>query len=574
MPKYRQHVQQEQGDVEEIQWEVGRTKREQHGKVRTGGEEGSRTKKEQHDKVPTGCVVGQGGFRGRPASISSLNVSGIGGFAEGTRHYQNTFEVEEKHERLTNGGVRFSVETVPAAEDKHIHKLTIGRDAFLARIKASENVRLEAVSKCPENLVFAGGIGFFAACLSAFAQHLPLALSPDHIWACILYAFAKHVDKHAEELRKNFVKHKGKKRLEVVADDTVMSGGIDPDSGSSAKAWEQTIFPSFSKQIRQHIGEKVHSAVVCDFSTTTATSRAAHEITLMSTMKHYFSYGMGSMCGIPKITLLGSEEDWVSVRTRAEALGELMTSTFRKLWMPFLLPVLDEFVESYRGQVNHGFWQSMVKLRYEGGSGASSVVSGWMQILFPYLKSGELNMGLRLWQEMYFHGPDPDNIPAVISSAPVDWDYYGTTYNLHFQAGFTGCTQDPVDGTLTPVMGWHVTHDPPQDPEKRLETIKDEIMALLKGHAKEAQADVLDKTEPWYARVSVLHFEQKSVEGVLVQKIESEKAELSCCCSSESRKKKKKIMLLERKLNELGSIPCTCSTEEMVRSYFTRRTGE
>jgi hypothetical protein len=524
---------------------------------------GHRTERE-HDKVPTGCVVGQGGFRGFNAT-SSLHVRGIGGFAEGTRHYQNTFEVEEKHERLTDGGVRFNVETVPAAEGKHIKKPTIGRDVFLAQVKGSESVRLEAVSKCPENLVFTGGIGFFAACLSAFAQHLPLALSPDHIWACISYAFAKHVDKHAEELRQNFVQHEGKKRLEVVADHMKMSGGIDPDSGSSAEAWEQTIFSSFSEQIKQHIGEKVHSAVVGDFSTTTATSRAAHEITLMSAMKHYFSYGMSTCCGIPNITLLGSEEDWVAVRTRAEALGELMTPTFRKLWMPFLLPVLDEFVESYRGQVNHGFWQSMVKLRHKGGSGARSVVSGWIQILFPYLGSGELNRGLHPWQEMYFHGPKPDDIPAVISSAPVDWNYYGTTYNLHFQAGFTGCTQDPADGTLTPVMGWYVTHDPPQNPEQRLETIKDEIVALLKGHAKEAHADVLDKTQPWYARVSVLHLEQSSVKGVLVQKIESEKAELRW---RSSERKKEKMMLLDTKLNELGSMPCFVSVEEMVRSFF------
>ena len=238
--------------------------------------------------------------------------------------------------------------------------------------------------------------------------------------------------------------------------------------------------------------------------------------------------------------------------------------------MPFLLPVLDEFVESYRGQVNHGFWQSMVKLRHgREQSGASPSVSGWMQILFPYLKSGELNLGLRPWQEMYFYGPDPDNIPAVISSTPVDWNYYGTTYDLHFQAGFTGCTQDPADGTLTPVMGWYVTHDPPQDPEKRLETIKDEIVALLKGHAEEAEADMLDNTQPWYARVSVLHLEQKSVKGVLVQNIESKISRLSW--SPEGRKEER---ILKTKLNELGSIPCFGSAEEMVRSYFTRQAGE
>jgi hypothetical protein len=65
--------------------------------------------------------------------------------------------------------------------------------------------------------------------------------------------------------------------------------------------------------------------------------------------------------------------------------------------------------------------------------------------------------------------------------------------------------------------------------------------------------------------------EQKSVKGVLMQKIESEKAKLNRC-SPEG--KKEKLMLLETKLNELGSIPCIGSAEEMVRSFFTRRADE
>lgn len=61
-----------------------------------------------------------------------------------------------------------------------------------------------------EALVYSGGSGFFVAALMAFAQHLPLQLSPDHIWSLIMYAFAKHVDTNAEALRSNFVAHQGK----------------------------------------------------------------------------------------------------------------------------------------------------------------------------------------------------------------------------------------------------------------------------------------------------------------------------------------------------------------------------
>jgi len=390
-----------------------------------------------------------------------------------------------------------------------------GDDSFgSTRLRSMQNdIRLESLSNAPDTTAFSGGSGFLAACLTAFAQHLPLALSPDHIWAVLSYAFAKHVDKHAEELRTNFVQHEGKKRLEVNADHIVMGGG-DLNHGSPAEMWEATIFPDFSRQIKQHIGEKVHAIIASDFTTTTNTARAAHEITLMSAMKNYFSYGMGTMCGIPRITLLGSEADWVALRARAEDLGQLMTPKVRDAWMPYLLPVLDEFVNSYKGNVNHGFWQSMVKIRETAfGSGDHELISGWLQIFFPYLRSGRFNTHLRPWNEMYFDGPDPTDFPSIVSSAPVDWNYYGKIYNLHFHAGITGYTQDPIDnGTLTPLIGWYVTHDPPKDPDMRLEEVKGEIEALLKGHDVEAQAEPLDTTASWYVRVCTLHSEQLMLE--------------------------------------------------------------
>jgi len=462
-----------------------------------------------------------------------------GGYVKGHRH-ENKFFVKAKHENLSNGsGVRFNVETVPSPLKEDLNKSKLDRDSILSVIKndaldfyggdtASKpgDIRLEAVSDAPDTTVFSGGSGFLAACLTAFAQHLPLSLSPDHVWTVLSYAFAKHVDKHAEELRENFVQHEGKKRLLVRADHLVMGGG-DLDRGSPPETWEASIFSDFSRQIKQHIGEKVHTIIAGGFTTTTNTARAAHEITLMSAMKNYFSYGMMTMCGIPYITLLGTEQDWATLRSRAEDLGNLMTPEIRNAWLPYLLPVLDEFVNSYKGNVNHGFWQSMVKLRDTGGgSGSHSFISGWLQIFFPYLASGEFNTRLRSWNEMYFEGPDPKEFPTIVSSAPVDWDYYGKTHDLHFHSGITGYTQDPIDGTLTPLIGWHVTHDPPQDPVSRFEAVKGEIEALLKAHKAEAQATPLDKTAPWYVRICTLYSEQVSLEGparriVLKRKLDS-----------------------------------------------------
>jgi len=353
--------------------------------------------------------------------------------------------------------------------------------------KNSEPVRIEARSETPADLVHCGGDGFMAACMTAFARHLPLELAPDHIWALVAFAFGRHVNKHAEALRHHFVDFEGKQRLVVVADQLVMG-----KSGSAA--WEAGVFPQFSAQIKKAVGEEAHADLICGggFSTTTAAARACHEVVLMSTLQSYFSYGMMTLCGIPKITLRGTRADWAALRARAESLAAKMTPEFAASWArPCLLPVLDQFVAAYDGDVNHGFWQSMVKLRHTGGgSGSYSFVSGWVQNLFPYLAGDAVNRNVRPWQHAYFAGPQPGQFPPVSSSAPVDWEYHGAAHALHFHAGFVGFrqSQDPADGgRVCPALGWSVTHDPPKEPAARLADAEKEIAELGKGHASDGE---------------------------------------------------------------------------------------
>jgi len=453
----------------------------------------------KHDSEFPICPAGITGRKGY--SQNSIRISGqsIGA----GKHHRNTFDVVTKHDKLSvKDGVRFNVETVPEALKEHMEKPFLSRQSYLDKIckngkdyyntstaynEKELETRLEAASCHKEDkLVAVGGNGFLVACVTAFAQHLPLELSPDHIWSLISYAFAKNVDENAEELRENFVQYEGKKRLEVVTPDSFqMSQNNDPDTGASANDWQTYVFPDFSRQIKGYIGESTHSLVAGKFSTTTAVSNAASEIVLMSAMKNYFSYCMRTKCGIPSITLTGTEEDWVSLRTRTEALGKVMQKDFTSYWMPLVLPLLDEFIASYRGSVKNNFWQSMVKLRNNGmGSGSEEFISGWMQIFFPYLASGRLNTSLRPWHEMFFHGPNPDEFPTLISSVPVDWNYFGSNLDLHFHAGITGVSQNTADGMLAPVMGWYVTHAPPKSSAERLE-VEDEIAALSKVHKGE-----------------------------------------------------------------------------------------
>lgn len=49
----------------------------------------------------------------------------------------------------------------------------------------------------------------------AYVHHIPLILNPDHVWLVIVQGFAAHVKLNSEKLRDKFVKHDGKKTLEI-----------------------------------------------------------------------------------------------------------------------------------------------------------------------------------------------------------------------------------------------------------------------------------------------------------------------------------------------------------------------
>lgn len=191
---------------------------------------------------------------------------------------------------------------------------------------------------------------------------------------------------------------------------------------------------------------------------------------------------MSTECGIPWIELQGTLEDWEELRLRADQLlANGVMPKFADAWRPGLIQILDEFVASYRGNVNHHFWQSICKkVQHGAGSGAYTTISGWITTLFPHIDDGRhLRPDWRM--TMSKDGPEPDDFPEVISSAPVEWDYHGEKYPLHFHAGAFGLTQDPETGAIRAINGWAVTHDPPKEPAERLALLEKEIADIQAG---------------------------------------------------------------------------------------------
>jgi hypothetical protein len=302
---------------------------------------------------------------------------------------------------------------------------------------------------------------FLGAVHYAFAEHYPLILSPDDVWLCIAQGFALHVDANAEALRGQFVRHEGKAKIEIRRDEFV--------KGSPNNGWG-ACFSEFSDRIADHIGKK-RDLLVADFSTTGALEKAASEVVLMAAMQHYFDYFVLTLCGIPRITLLGTVDDWKSIRRRAAVLAEFDLGW----WIDALVPVLDELVATASGRPNGKFWQSLYK--FNDGSGGPWV-TGWINVLFPYIEAmggfdlatqapkheRRRNVAVTTWakglESKHGGGPGTADFPSGLSTAPFKWKALHVEFAMEFVAGFVGVSQDEKTLAVRPAIGWAVRDAP------------------------------------------------------------------------------------------------------------------
>jgi hypothetical protein len=334
--------------------------------------------------------------------------------------------------------VTFEVSDVAKPEPSARNPTVAALDAICKRLGSSA----EASAANLAGLVAAKVHPFVQAAHLAFEDHVELSLSPDDVWLCIAQAFAHHVDTHAEEMRDRFVKHAGKAEIVVIRNEFV--------KGSPDNDW-QGVFGEFSDAIAKHIG-KQRDLVVANFSTTGPVERAASEVVLMSAMQQYFKYIVETRCGIPRITLLGTPDDWRSIRHRAAVLAEYGLES----WVRELTPILDQLCEAAAGRPDRAMWQSFYK--FKSGSGGDRV-TGWINVLFPYLRRQggrelEPNPSVQSWRDGY--GPEPSAFPSGLSTAPFIWKYVGTEFPMEFVAGFVAVSQDPETLGVRPAIGWAV----------------------------------------------------------------------------------------------------------------------
>jgi hypothetical protein len=355
--------------------------------------------------------------------------------------------------------VTFAVDPVTRAQQSRFARISPG-----ASIQKLIDIEVEA---CGTNILDKSNLlgpdavtgipimnGFMRAVHAAYSEHFPLILSPDDVWLTIAQGFAAHVNAYAGLLRHKFVRHEGQEVISVRRD-VFIKGNPDND-------WPG-VFDEFSTKIGQHIGEDKRDLLVSRFSLTGPVEKAVSEVVLMDAMKAYFDYRVYTMCGIPEVTLLGTLDDWQSIRERTRSLAEFDCTE----WTDQLGKAIDHFTSAFAGNADPEFWGDFYK--QSGGSGGP-FISGKINVFFPYLKnhrSGVFDLPNQAIYERHSYAA-PADFPMGLSKAPFLWVYHEKEFPMEFLGGFIGAAQDPATLEVRPALGWGVTDR--IDPNRRSKT--------------------------------------------------------------------------------------------------------
>ncbi|RIB12296.1 hypothetical protein C2G38_2145141 [Gigaspora rosea] len=267
--------------------------------------------------------------------------------------------------------------------------------------------------------------------------HQHLRISPDDIWLTVAQGVNKHIWFNSESFRHLFIDHEGKKKIGIDARD-LLNYKNKVIYGDRLQIIEQ-LSNAADKQVKILDLKQLFE---CDFSTSTKASITASKIVLLDSKKAYFRYRMRGGCGIPKVTLEGALTDWLHLQEKVKKLHNLGLNL--DFWLSKLEPVIAQFIDTYKGNVDERFWNMVI-------SQIPLSTFGWISSLLPYTKQM-----CKITNNVIV----PGDVPSGLVNVPFEFKLEGE--KLHFalncSAGFLGVRQDIIDNeyVVSPVIGWYI----------------------------------------------------------------------------------------------------------------------
>jgi hypothetical protein len=281
---------------------------------------------------------------------------------------------------------------------------------------------------------------------SAFGLHRGFSLSPAMLWYVVLSETALYVGTHAEQCAPIFGATGGQKRR-LHIESLVQFGDPAFDWSGTIVKWRPKLEEAMPN------GGK---AFFPEFSGLSDAEKVALQVGVMDCGQKFFEYTGSTMCGIPRVELQGTVEDWKQLAASIRDLQGLFAGMDIAPYYEHLAPVVDKIVAARSGGgIETDFWNSLYK--YKSGSGGPHV-TGWITMFVAHTCGYEKKDRLKLrefapWGKGWA-AVRTDFLPSHISSVPVTWNFYGTIYNLNLIGGITGLEYSKDEEMIRPQLGW------------------------------------------------------------------------------------------------------------------------
>ncbi|OAA76581.1 hypothetical protein LEL_06265 [Akanthomyces lecanii RCEF 1005] len=384
----------------------------------------------------------------------------------------------------------------------------VSYNASLLLSKYTPEFNVADTTAFPPNTVFPSSGSVVRGALEAWAQHQHLFLRPDEVWFEVLAQLNFYMAAHAEDVRHLFVDFEGQQEI-VVKDYT----------------WRNVI-SSFAGEIQKRVKtDWLEAWIMPGFSTSTEDDSMTATVLMMGLVKQYFSFTGGIICGLPRVTLLGSREDWQRLSDKLDRLPEFGAEP--KGYAQNLRPIFERFVRTFdepHSKDIKTFWRQIVRAEHHTTCGKGPIeysVTGWILGLLQWTEHGDLrvpqprtddpfyaaqnnkNTEIVTLDGVQYHPQPMDKLPVGYAKVPMkmlDFPEPGTDSDAFLLAGNIGVNRTAsINGGYTraqPMSSWFMYG--PVDKSYNVTTIRGsykELQTLTNGMA--VQQSCPGYQRPW-----------------------------------------------------------------------------
>lgn len=225
--------------------------------------------------------------------------------------------------------------------------------------------------------------GFLRTILDAYGGHHHVVLRPDDLWIAVLSQLNYYFHTHPDAARAYFLRSstEGSNKKEI------------PISfiGSADTVNIAVVVNQMTRDLQAQIDDPTYrDFVLPTFSTTGIEDKIICAVMMVASVDMQFDVSISLMCGIPSITLLGTQLDWENILDRIKPIAEGKFGDEAREWGQTLALIFGKFVTAasqatgtsstseWRGGDDREFWGNIVKFQRGAGTDGAGLIGGWI----------------------------------------------------------------------------------------------------------------------------------------------------------------------------------------------------